>query len=190
MPFKKSLDKKLTDGVAIFYKNKNLNIVSSETINYSELVQNYNKKAQQRFAGLCIELEDINSKKKFRIITVHLINKYQLEDIKNLQMYVLKKYIDKITNLKQPYILCGDFNSRPTSAGYHGITTGKTIKQFDFEDAEPIKPIIFTPKIFTKTKLVSSYKKVLKNELKNSNYAPNFKDTLDYIFVNDLINIH
>ena len=190
-PVKKKLSNRdNADGVAIFYKSARLRIISSNTINYKELCKKYDKKAYQRFAGLCLELEDLFCYKRFKIANVHLVNKYQLDDIKNLQMYLSKKYMDSITDNKQPCVICGDFNSKPTSAAYHGITIGKSSSKFDFEDVKPIIPIIKTPLVFTKNPMISCYKKVLGKELKYSNYAPNFKNTLDYIFVNNMINVH
>ena len=36
------------------------------------------------------------------------------------------KYIEKISTNKIPVILTGDFNSKPDSSAYHGITNGKS----------------------------------------------------------------
>ena len=72
------------------------------------------------------------SNKEFFILTVHLESNPLFTDIKNLQAYIIMKYIKKISeNNSYPVILAGDFNSKPTSSAYIGITTGKSINKFD-----------------------------------------------------------
>ena len=100
------------------------------------------------------------------------------------------KYIEKISNYGEiPIILAGDFNSKPSSSAYYGITNGVSLNQFDMEDLKYPLPFLKTPQQFTHTPLTSCYKKVFGKEPKHTNYTEKFKATLDYIFVNSKVKI-
>lgn len=163
-------------------------------IDYHKLYKNYidykfYKKAYKRFASLVLLLHDKQSQKNFYVINVHLESKPLYDDIKNLQSFIIMKYIEKISTNKIPIILSGDFNSKPDSSAYYGITTGKSKNQFDMENFKYPKPFINTPDTFTTLPMKSAYKEVFGKEPLYSNYTLNFKSTLDYIFFNKYINI-
>ncbi len=92
---------------------------------------------------------------------------------------------------KIPTILTGDFNSTPNSCIYSGITTGK-IKEYEFDinpKIQKIEPIIMMPKIFAKNIFISTYHFITQKEPIYTNYTSDYKDTLDYIFVNNKVKI-
>ena len=100
------------------------------------------------------------------------------------------KTLTKISNNNQhAVVLCGDFNSMSTSSLYHGITTGISKNIFDTQPIQYPKPFVKTPKNYTYYPFKSCYKKIFKNEPKFTNYTDVFKETLDYIFVNDKIKV-
>ena len=100
------------------------------------------------------------------------------------------KTLSKISNNNQhAVVLCGDFNSMPSSSLYHGITTGISKNKFDTQPIQYPKPFVKTPKTYSYYPLTSCYKKIFKKEPKFTNYTDVFKETLDYIFVNDKIKV-
>ena len=89
------------------------------------------------------------------------INQKNGNDIKNLQAYLLMKHLEILSKINTiPIILTGDFNSKPSSSIYKGITTGQSFNRFDSEDLKYPKPFINTSKVFTKYPMKSCYKKV------------------------------
>ena len=99
------------------------------------------------------------------------------------------RYNCRLTNHHQiPYILCGDFNSQPTSSVYKGITTGINDNEFEFDYDKSIKsiqPILESPTKYTKYPLISSYTAITGTEPSYTHYVGKFIGTLDYIFVNN-----
>jgi CCR4-NOT transcription complex subunit 6 len=185
-------------GVVILFKISKFYSLKIGTIDFHKIAKRYLKKNKlknledkimKRFASLVMYLKDKSTGKKFYVITVHLEASPYFDDIKNLQGYIVMRYIDKISKGKVPIILLGDFNSQPTSSNYHGITTGKSLNKFDMENIDYSKPFINSPSIFSKFPLKSCYKEVFGKEPKHTNFTGKFKDTLDYIFVNSQINV-
>ena len=99
------------------------------------------------------------------------------------------RYNNRLTNRQQtPFILCGDFNSQPTSSIYKGITTGINPNEYEFDydsKIKPLKPIFESPTKFTKYPLISSYSDITGTEPTYTHYVEKFIGTLDYIFVNN-----
>ena len=95
------------------------------------------------------------------------------------ELYEMSHYNTK------PVILCGDFNSEPNSAVYHGITTGKSNNVFDEKTKSPLQ----TPATFTDSPYKSCYKSILNKEPEYSTFTVDFKSVLDYIFVNTQVKI-
>ena len=145
----------------------------------------------KKFAGLQIQLKDKKSKKELIVCCIHLEHNPKFADIKNLQAYLLMKVLSKISNNNNiPVLLCGDFNSHPNTAVYQGITTGISTNIFDNDDLEYPLPFIKTPNIFTYSPYKSCYKNIFKREPEFTNFTVDFKNTLDYIFVNDNVKIN
>lgn len=186
-------------GLIILFKYNKFNILKLGSIDYNtiankHLIKNklvkFSYKVMKRFGGLVLFLKDKETNKEFYLITVHLEANPIYDDIKNFQAYILMKYIEKISKYGEiPIILAGDFNSKPSSSAYYGITNGVSLNQFDMEDLKYPLPFLKTPQQFTHTPLTSCYKKVFGKEPKHTNYTEKFKATLDYIFVNSKVKI-
>lgn len=178
-------------GIIILYSLKKFICTEISSINYPQLLEKYIKDLSlnlqgrargKRYCGLCLGLLDRKSNKKFYICSVHLEAFKNFEDVKNLQAYITMKFLSKLSEgNKIPVILCGDFNSIPSSSVYHGITKGISLNQFEIKDnPETIK----TPNIFTENAYKSTFYEIYKKEPEFTNYTLKFKNTLDYIFVN------
>ena len=174
MPLKKTN----TFGNIILFKVERFIAINFSTIDYHKIAKKILDlpAVMRSFCGLQIELYDRQTKKELIVCCIHLEWNPVYSDIKNLQAYVLMNVLNESSNNNsKPVLLCGDFNSDPSSAVYHGITTGKSSNVFD----EKTKPIIRTPKIFTDSPYKSCYKTILKREPKYTTYTVDFKEVLD-----------
>ena len=182
-------------GTIILFKIDRFYPLKFGMIDYTTLARkyvedNFYDRVDKRFCSCVLKLKDKKSNKQFFILTVHLESNPLYTDIKNLQAFIIMKYINKISeNNSYPIILTGDFNSKPTSSAYIGITTGKSLNKFDNEDLNYIRPFINTPDKFTEYTLKSCYKEIFGKEPLYTNFTVDFKDTLDYIFVNSKVKI-
>ena len=186
-------------GNAIIFSTKRFYLLNISSIDYHSIVKKFlkkskltkfNDKAMKKFCGLVVNLRDKINNKILIVCTVHLEHHPKFEDIKNLQGYIIMKTLSKISNNNQhAVVLCGDFNSMPSSSLYSGITTGESKNKFDTQPIQYPKPFVKTPKTYSYYPLKSCYKKIFKKEPKFTNYTDVFKETLDYIFVNDKIKV-
>jgi CCR4-NOT transcription complex subunit 6 len=201
-----SYDPIMKSGIAIFYRNKfsliHINSYdflkkSKKFLKLKELSPDNKKilknKINTYFANLTLMLEDNKTKKRIVVSNLHITNKPELDDVKSLMIFLILKNLSVLTNKnKIPLILTGDFNSLPSSLVYNGITSGKTTNIYEFDTNPKIKkiePIIKLPLIYTKFPLISTYFNITGKEPRYTNYAFDFKETLDYIFVNDKVQI-
>jgi CCR4-NOT transcription complex subunit 6 len=196
----------MKSGIAIFYKNK-FTLIHINSYNFVKGARKFLKikelpkpekkiilnKIDTYFANLTLLLEDNQTSKRIIISNLHIINKPQLDDVKSLMIYLILKNLSVLSKKnKIPLVLTGDFNSMPSSCVYHGITTGETKKEYEFDinpKIKKIEPVIQLPPIYTIFPLISTYYKITGKEPRYTNYASDFKDTLDYIFVNDKLKI-
>jgi len=186
-------------GVVILFKTKRFFSLKIGTIDFHKIGEEYlvknnlikfRDKIKKRYTSLVLKLKDKKTNKEFYVVTVHLESNPKYDDIKNFQGYITMKYINKLSNDdKIGVVLTGDFNSKPDSSNYVGITTGKSINKFDMEDFDYPRPFLNTPDIFTKYPLKSCYKEIIGHEPAYTNFTRNFKATLDYIFVNSNFNV-
>jgi len=195
----------MTEGIMIAYNMNIFRCLHINSIDMISLMHQYfcknnisltkeiKHKIYQKFVAMSLLMEEIKTENKFILSTVHAFHDPNYDDLKNIHMYLLFNEINKFSaNNKLPSIICGDFNMKPNSAPYIGITTGKSSDNYEFKlnkELKPKHPIFYLPKNFTKYKYQSGFYKIFGKEPKYTNYTNHFKDTLDYIFVNDKINI-
>ena len=185
-------------GIATFYRTDRFRLNKIHSFEYLKTATRLNPnipidRLNYRFGNLILELADLASNKVFFVSNIHIISSPQLEDIKTYMIYLTLKYSNRLTNHHQiPFILCGDFNSRPTSSVYKGITTGINPNEYEFDydtSIKPILPILESPTKYTKYSLTSSYASITGSEPSYAHYVEKFIGTLDYIFVNNQCNI-
>lgn len=155
----------MKSGVAIFYKNYFCPIQISSYDFYKNAKKKQTKEFAKRlknyFVNLCIILEDTTTNKRILVSTLHIVNKEELNDVKLLMIEHIINHVKKLATKKMPIVLTGDYNSLPSSDVYKLVT-----KEFE-----------------------SVYSYVFGREPKYTNYTEKFKDTIDYIFVNNNVNI-
>ena len=184
-------------GIAIFFKFDKFRLIHIQSFDYHKKVMNYYKKQNKEllsdnkfikkilspFANLTILFEDLHTSKRFYVSTIHIVSKPSLDDVKLSMIYLVLKNLNNLTkNNSLPLIFCGDFNSNPSSQVYKSIITG--INKNEFNQLVQ-KPIISLPIKFLKYPLKSTYYTIFNQEPEYTNYTPEFKETLDYIFINN-----
>jgi mRNA deadenylase 3'-5' endonuclease subunit Ccr4 len=184
-------------GVAIFFKIKKFRLIHIESFDFYNYALDYYKKTDISLldnkdflekinvgiANLIILFEDLRTEKRFFVGNLHIVNKPTLSDVKLLMIYLILDKLEKLSkNHSIPVILCGDFNSTPSSSVYNGITNGKNFNKHD-DNVQLIQPIINLPEIFTNYPLSSTYFNIFKKEPLYTNYSY-WKGTIDYIFIN------
>ena len=192
--------KNTIDGCAIFIK-KTYQFIKIKSIDYENIYpkllnnsDNLDKKknkiirGDQPMSGIVCLIKKINTGCQFVLATVHLISNPELSDIKHLQTLAVLKSLESMSNNgKIPYILCGDFNSLPSSSVYDTIINGNI--NYNHIDFKSHKNSIITRKKNNKLKMRSAYKVYHGYEAPFTNYTDTFNGTLDYIFISKKWNI-
>lgn len=140
--------------------------------------------------ALKLQLKDDENSRPFWIINYHMPCIWRNQEIMMLHAAYFKKFVEQVCSKgKDHCIVVGDFNSQPNSFPYE-ILVASTLIGIDnyFKDFNDFElPIV-------DMKLDSVYKKFYGKEPEATNYSycdfnGPFKGTLDYIFVNNDINV-
>ena len=118
------------------------------------------------------------------VVNTHLYSNYQRSDVKLWQtMNLIREVQQFISSRDLALILCGDFNSEPTSAVYDYImnrSLNSDYPELDLENKVRVLPDL--QNIIHNIELDSIMNAALGNEPSYTNYTSRFKGTLDYIF--------
>ena len=161
-------------GILIMFKSNKIRIINNYSLDYENGIIRYvrdNKMSDDiinYFLKPCVSnivlFEKLDDDKRFYFVGLHHYNNPKEEDVKEFEItLLLGKLFYKNSIHNYPIIICGDFNAVPTSKVYEIITK--------------------------KNKLNSAYKLFTGSDAKLTVSVPHFKDTLDYIFVNDLCKV-
>jgi endonuclease/exonuclease/phosphatase family metal-dependent hydrolase len=120
---------KRRDGVAIFYKTEKFNLKEYRTMLLNDLAKEYSPEVTQLQlgAGACAMLLETEGKLVL-VCSVHISNHYWQPDAPCYEIGALIKKLEQFSKNYDPapaIILCGDFNSQPTSPMYSILETGK-----------------------------------------------------------------
>jgi len=126
-------------------------------------------------------------KRQICIANTHVFWDPAFKDVKIWQAWILCEEISRALGRDLPLILCGDFNSEPSSAVYEYLTKGRvdtntyTQLQAEFEQK---KRCVLPPRdnLRHRLGLKSHYSHGANGkEPQYTNYTDSFKDTLDYV---------
>ncbi|KAL4499815.1 hypothetical protein ABPG72_015164 [Tetrahymena utriculariae] len=184
-----------TEGILIMFKKDKFKMISEHAISFdNEIPDTFNKKHYQRNNNaLIIQLKNLNSDLKIVIANTHLFWNPQNEEVKLLQTAQLLQYLTKNYKEDENIVLCGDFNSMPSSNVIKYITDKKephlSRVEKQFSKYVLIKDMMAIHNMFSEMNLInlkSSYDDYLEagKHPQFTNYTKNFKGTLDYIFYN------
>ena len=164
------------EGCQTLYKTDKFTLVDIERIRFNQIVEEYgvNKRDYKRSniaQALVFQMNGFN----FPLLlgNTHLYWDPSYEYVKVAQAHYLMHYLDSIKKKHKtdfPTVLCGDFNSNPTSRVYELIVRGLPKERAKRKDV-----LLHTHN----SKLVSSYK--CRND-PPTNFSSVFTGTLDYIF--------
>ena len=140
--------------------------------------------------ALKLQLRDNENCRPFWIVNYHMPCIWRNQGVMILHITYFKKFVEKVCNRgKDDCIIAGDFNSQPDSIPYEIMKTS-TLMGLDnyFEKYEDFN----LPAV--DMKLESVYEKFHGSEPEATNYSycdfnGPFRGTLDYIFVNNNINV-
>lgn len=117
----------------------------------------------------------------------HLYSHPEFPDVKLWQTYQLVQWLEGLVlPSNMPLILCGDFNSEPTSAVYQFMS--EQMVQLDHPDlATDAKEVVnhllqHDPPLSHQLALKSAYSSLLGREPKHTNYTVGYVGVLDYIW--------
>ena len=156
-------------GILILFKFDKLKLVNNLAPDYSNYFTNQQKEHKwseeelklhlQPCASNIVLFEKLSDNQRFYFVGLHHYHNPKEEDVKEFQItYLLGKLAYKNQIYDYPVIMCGDFNSVPTSKVYG---------------------------LIEKNGFQSTYKLFTGKEVKLTISVPHFKDTIDYIFVNN-----
>lgn len=193
----------VAEGCATFYKTSRFKRVEKmvfdfDKISYSELCSspqavNGLQRASKGNIALALVLEDQvlqptepwqavgpNGGHKLCVVNTHIFADVDSEDIKLWQAYLLVQSIHQHGLEQMPLLVCGDFNSIPTSAVYKYLCEGA----LDSEIKLPRDPsgLLEFFKVGHSLRLSTAYRECCGNEAAFTNYTVDFKGALDYIF--------
>ncbi|KAH9410604.1 putative endonuclease/exonuclease/phosphatase [Ordospora pajunii] len=182
-------EKKSVDGCAIFWRRSKFRLIAQFPIDFYQkmaqdakfeenrmLLDRYGKKDNVAIAAL---LEKTNGQQVL-VVNTHIFWDPEYPDIKLLQTILL---IEEIQRIKSRYpnafvIMQGDFNSLRCSSVYKSVTT-QQIDTADFGDMKCYQDIC---KDATGLGMKDAY---ASQDLEFTNFTPQFKDVIDYIFYGD-----
>eukprot|EP00475_Leptophrys_vorax_P005145 TRINITY_DN1309_c0_g1_i1.p1 TRINITY_DN1309_c0_g1~~TRINITY_DN1309_c0_g1_i1.p1 ORF type:complete len:652 (-),score=171.69 TRINITY_DN1309_c0_g1_i1:995-2950(-) len=156
---------------------------------------NYQSLALKRLCkgniALVVVLEDISvktggnrnrRKRRLCIANTHIFWDPEYSDVKLWQTLVLCQELEKLVLSRNlPLIICGDFNSTPTSAVYQFLRDGQipaSNEVFDLDEYHVLPP---PASVNHRLPLSSAYGEV-SGEAKYTNYTGDYVGVLDYIF--------
>ncbi|KAM0671737.1 putative mRNA deadenylase [Ordospora colligata] len=186
-------EKKNVDGCAIFWRKSKFRLIEQFPIDFYQtmtqdprfeenqmLLARYGKKDNVAIAAL---LEKTNGQQVL-VVNTHIFWDPEYPDIKLLQTMLLIEEIQRIKS-KHPnafVIVQGDFNSLRCSSVYKSVTT----HQMDFADFGDIQCY----QGIKKERMGLGMKDAYTNEdLEFTNFTPQFKDVIDYIFYGDRLTL-
>ncbi|ORX96928.1 hypothetical protein K493DRAFT_216678 [Basidiobolus meristosporus CBS 931.73] len=197
-------ERKSVDGCATFFKSSLFSLLDQKVIEFTQVAMQrpdfektedfFNRfMTKDNISGLAL-LETKKAKRKIVIANAHIHWDPTFADVKLVQVGLLldelsrcgnewiKSYkLDYQTISKFPTIICGDFNSHPTSGVYELLSRGTVAS--DHEDIGSYNYGAFTSKgLSHKLPLRSAYSQI--GELPFTNFTAHFTGVIDYIWFN------
>ncbi|CEI93135.1 hypothetical protein RMCBS344292_07377 [Rhizopus microsporus] len=194
-------ERRVVDGCATLYKTSRFKLIEHQMIEYNQKALQrsdfksadiYNRVMNKDNIAVLSLLEDVVTQQRVLVANTHLHWDPLFADVKLVQIGVMMEEIQKLANRhlnegsvtyghcsKLPTIICGDFNSAPDSGVYEFLSKGSVAH--DHEDFGDHSYGVYTTEGLSHPyTLKSSYGTT--QELSFTNFTPEFKGILDYIF--------
>ncbi len=191
------------DGCAIFWRQTKFHLVESYAIEFNDCVHRAAEtmglstaEDQQYRHRLCKDniaqvtvLEAIKQPRSIScsscicIVNTHLYSNPECPDVKLWQTQALLQEVEHFAAPRGlPLVICGDFNSEPTSAVYELLETSGVDPNHPDLSNDPNSVLPDASELVHGLQLQSAYAYVLGAEPPYTNYTDMFKGTLDYIW--------
>ncbi|KAI8577796.1 hypothetical protein K450DRAFT_250045 [Umbelopsis ramanniana AG] len=201
-------ERMVVDGCAVFFRSSKFNLIEQQVLEYNQsslkrddfkkTADIYNRVMTKDNIAVMLMLENKHTHARILVVNTHLHWDPSFADVKLVQIGLLMEEAIKFAErhlqptpesspeapvyesaTQLPTIICGDFNSVPSSGVYEFLSRG-SVKQ-DHEDFGNHAYGAYTTEGLTHDlNLRSAYSSL--NELPFTNYTPGYKGVLDYIF--------
>ncbi|OQR95349.1 carbon catabolite repressor protein [Thraustotheca clavata] len=115
------------------------------------------------------------------LTNVHICPNPEFPDVKLWQTNTLLQHMEQVANTRRlPIIICGDFNSEPTSAAYELLSQNHV--QRDHPELKPLVEVAPITKFSHSIPFASAYATVFGSEPEYTNYTGNWVGVIDYIW--------
>ncbi len=190
------------DGCAIFWRETKFQLLESYAIEFNDCVHRAAENMglstaedQQYRHRLCkdniAQIAVLEAVKQCHamsctcicIVNTHLYSNPDCPDVKLWQTQVLLQEVEHFAAPRGlPLVICGDFNSEPTSAAYELLETSGVDPNHPDLRSDPYSVLSDASELVHGLHLQSAYAYVLGAEPPYTNYTEMFKGTLDYIW--------
>lgn len=195
------------DGCAVFWRRNKVRLVENYGVEFDELARTFvqslgqgdmqnremlNRLLKNNIAMLMV-FESIHTRggsrsppPQFCVANTHLYSNKDFPDVKLWQCERLVRELEALVIPRDlPLILCGDFNSVPSSAVYEYLST-QTVQPMHGDLKEDVAHILPPQsELMHNLRLSSSHASITGAEPKFTNYVQHFQGVLDYVWVSD-----
>lgn len=117
------------------------------------------------------------------VVNTHLYANHTRPDVKLWQSYTLMKELEQfVVHQELALLICGDFNSEPSSSVYQFLSEGTVDRNHEDLAVDPMKVLPDSDNIIHSVDLSSVMVTAFGSEPEFTNYTKSFKGTLDYIW--------
>jgi len=197
------------EGCATFFKTSRFKRVEKHIIDFDKLAQQHfasnvpsaaSDKAVARLSkgniAVAIILEDLHIKPRegsasavgpngghvLCVINTHILADPEFTDVKLWQAQMLLRTLESMPQDNMPILVCGDFNSTPSSGTYELWRNCSVRSDHDDLHRDPLGLLRNLHAIGHTLRLMSAYETCAGREAEYTNYTEDFKGTLDYIW--------
>ncbi|KAF0724991.1 hypothetical protein Ae201684P_009686 [Aphanomyces euteiches] len=115
------------------------------------------------------------------VTNVHIFSNPEFPDVKLWQTHTLLEQLEHLAHSRRlPVIICGDFNSEPSSAVYELLSQNHV--RSDHSDLKHLSDVLHMTKLTHPMSLDSAYASVFGDEPEYTNYTGNWVGVCDYIW--------
>lgn len=178
-------------GNALFWKKSVFDLVEHFTIEYSPILKSLEPNINAGYPQVAIvaRLQYVSTQKQVIAVCTHISANFNAPHVQLAQVQIMLQQVQNYVTSKNlhhvPIVICGDYNSTPSSEVYEYATLGKVSaqKHRDLQLKARSESMQQLPLPLNHViPLQSSYAQVLGQEPKMTNCTVNFSGTLDFTF--------
>ncbi|KAJ0410666.1 hypothetical protein ATCC90586_003735 [Pythium insidiosum] len=169
------------DGCAFFYKLNRFIMKEQYAVEFNEIANDYLANAMNEFDMTYPTATRKQTGPLLCISNVHIFSNPKFPDVKLWQTMAMVKQIERVALSRHlPIILCGDFNSEPTSAVYELMTRNHV--GMDHPDIQQLTDLFVSMDLEHHIGFGSAYASVFGAEPAYTNYPGHWSGVVDYVW--------